>query len=448
MSHFPENLLAALEAEECILFIGSGISQWSGLPDWESLLRGMADFLDSRCLVKKAEKTEIETIIQNKDLLTAASLCSSRMRKADIREFIDGVFINSNPKPHEVHKIIVELGPDSFVTTNYDRLIEDAYQSVHGVALAPVNNDQPIEQAEIVKHGASRFIFTPHGRADNVDTIIVSLEDYRTIQYDMKSVTKSLEHLFISRPVVYLGFGLRDPDFLMIKDQIYATYSGAERAHFAVMPDVSEMMKGLWRDSYGINIVSYPTQQVGIKRSHEDFLRLLRALHEELKMRAQTVVATTPVSPSYPTVFRSAMIRFCEDIVYSFMGTKAEGVTVLASIRADLSPTGELEKMDVQHRRLPILELLEYIPSLVIIGSPGAGKTYTVQRYAGILASRALKILRPGDGSRGARTRQIIPLILPMKEYGGNIGDMITQRLPRSVDVDEGLRTGLFRSDL
>lgn len=245
MYNFPKLFIDAIRSKECILFVGSGISVWSGLPSWERLLKLMVEFLSDRGL-QAEEKSEINQILSRGDLLTAASLCASLMRKGNFRDFIDEVFIDLNPKPHEIHRIIVDLGPDSFVTTNYDRLIDDAYQIVHdGLVLSPVNNDQPIEQAKIVKHGASRFIFTPHGRVEKCDTIVLTREDYRGLKYTSKATIPTLQHLLISRPVVYLGFGLQDPDFLMIKDEIATIYQGGERDHFAIMPDVSDLQKKL-----------------------------------------------------------------------------------------------------------------------------------------------------------------------------------------------------------
>ena len=224
MFKFPKHLIEAIQSKECILFIGSGISVWSGLPSWERLIRQMVEFLCDSGL-QSNEKSEIEQILLKGDMLTAASLCASLMRKGNFRDFIEEVFIEPNPKPHEIHRIIANLGPDSFITTNYDRLVDDAYQIVHdGLVLSPINNDQPIEQARIVKHGASRFIFTPHGRAEKCDTIILTREDYRGLKYNSKSTIITLQHLLISRPVVFLGFGLQDPDFLMIKDEIAAIY--------------------------------------------------------------------------------------------------------------------------------------------------------------------------------------------------------------------------------
>jgi hypothetical protein len=69
----PKYLLEALEAKECVLFIGSGVSQWSGLPSWDGLLLRMLAFLDDRGLAAH-ERAEIESVIGTGDLLTAASL--------------------------------------------------------------------------------------------------------------------------------------------------------------------------------------------------------------------------------------------------------------------------------------------------------------------------------------------------------------------------------------
>ena len=291
MKNAPKQLIKALRAKECVAFVGSGISRWSGLPDWKGLLTTMVTFLSDRGL-KPQEQAEIEILIHEQDLLTAASICSSRMRRADLREFFDSVFLDANPLPHRIHKTLTSLGPDSYITTNYDHLIEDAYQSVHsGFVLTPINNDQPVEQARIMKHGASRFIFHPHGTADRINTIIFSREDYRKVLFNSPSVLTSLEHLFLSRPVVYVGFGLRDPDFMMIKDQIASTYQGGEREHVAIVADASDMMCEFWRENYGVHLVSYRTDDVmntakadkkKLREGHGALLELLDEIKSQL----------------------------------------------------------------------------------------------------------------------------------------------------------------------
>ncbi len=461
MYNFPKLFIDAIQSKECILFVGSGISVWSGLPSWERLLKLIVEFLSDRGL-QAEEKSEINQILSRGDLLTAASLCASLMRKGNFRDFIDEVFIDPTPKPHEIHRIIVDLGPDSFITTNYDRLIDDAYQIVHdGLVLFPVNNDQPIEQARIMKHGASRFIFTPHGRVEKCDTIVLTREDYRGLKYNSKATIQTLQHLLISRPVVYLGFGLQDPDFLMIKDEIAATYQGGEREHFAIMPDVSDLQKNFWNDQYGINILSYKTKEIEVTgddgykkryKNHDGLLLLLQDLRRILEERStiKTVVSTAKEpTPSFAVQIRSSLIRYCEDIVHSFSARRSNGFALTAIFRKELSPDIELggdygkqPSPFTRTKNIPVLELLNSYGNLILIGSPGAGKTHAVTTYAAILAESTLDMLLSTSEPKDANIVHSIPLILPMKEYTGDIKEMIASRLPRSVDADRALEYG------
>nr|QNO47716.1 hypothetical protein LDJELIEA_00014 [Methanosarcinales archaeon ANME-2c ERB4] len=461
MERFPKHFIDAILSKECILFIGSGISMWSGLPGWGRLIEQMVEFLSDRRL-QAEEKSEINQILSRGDLLTAASLCAPLMRKGNFRDFIDEVFIDPNPKPHEIHRIIVDLGPDSFITTNYDRLIDSAYQMVHdGLVLSPVNNDQPIEQARILKHGASRFIFAPHGRVEKCGTIVLTREDYRGLKYNSKATIQTLQHLLISRPVVYLGFGLQDPDFLMIKDEIAATYQGGERDHFAIMPDVSDLQKDFWNEQYGINILSYKTKEIevtgdgGCKKiyqNHDELLLLLQDLRRTLKERStiKTVVSTAKEpTPSFAVQIRSSLIRYCEDIVYKFSVRRSNGFALTAIFRKELSPDtepggdyGKQPSPFTRTKNMPVLELLNSYNNLILIGSPGAGKTHAVTTYAAILAESTLNMLRSTSEPKDANIVHSIPLILPMKEYTGDIKEMIASRLPRSVDADRALEYG------
>lgn len=457
MDNFPKHFIDAIQSKECILFVGSGISVWSGLPSWERLIEQMIEFLCDSGL-NDLDKSEIDQILLERDVLTAASLCGSLMRKGSFRDFIDEIFIQSNPKPHNIHQIIVDLGPDSFITTNYDRLIDVAYQMVHdGLALSPINNDQPVEQATIVKHGASRFIFTPHGRAEKSDTIVLTREDYRALKYNSKATIQTLQHLLISRPVVYLGFGLQDPDFLMIKDEIATTYQGGEREHFAIMPDVNNLEKNFWKEQYGINIISYATEDIeevgndGQKmriKKHNNLLLLLQDLRNVLKERPTLRSAVCPTEETFAVQIRNSLIRYCEDMVHTFSTNRSSRFDLTVDYRKDLSldtklgeDYGKLQSK-FKTKNLPVLEVFNSLSNLILIGSPGVGKSYAVATYAAILAERTLNTLWSTSELEDENIKHSIPLILPMKEYKGDIKEMIASRLPRSIDVDKALKYG------
>ena len=148
-NQFPESLIESIKSNECTLFIGSGISTWSGAPSWYKLLLSYSEFLEQKGICNDKEKEEILNVIKKGDLLIAASYCKSLSTDADFAEFIKEEFFDKNLKPHKIHRLIISLGSDCFITTNYDSLIENAYQEFrNGLMLRRVNNDQQLNKLQ------------------------------------------------------------------------------------------------------------------------------------------------------------------------------------------------------------------------------------------------------------------------------------------------------------
>ena len=123
--------------------------------------------------------------------------------------------------------------------------------------------------------------------------MILSREQYRTLYGEKARVLEAEKTLLVSRPVVFLGFGLRDPDFIYLKDILSNLYKGAARDHFAIVADVVEAERTYWRQNFGIHLVSYET--VPDADGHRDHAPLM-ALLDDLKTAAALPVI--PVAPS------------------------------------------------------------------------------------------------------------------------------------------------------
>ena len=443
-----------IQAKECVLFVGSGLSVWSGLPTWKSLLEAMIEYMKSYG-VSEVELTEVQQLIEAGELSTAASLSKTLMRPADFADFIDSVFIAPNHAPHLVHDLIVGLGPTSFITTNYDRLIEKAFDKVHnGQVLRVVNNNQTVEQARITKYGASQFVFTPHGRAEHSDTIVLTVEDYRALR-TQSATHQTLRHLLVSRPVVYVGFGLQDPDFLLLKEEIAETYQGGEREHFAIMPNVGELKKRFWRDQYGINIISYSTTEYededgSVYVDHEALLELLEELHSqigdarELKEDLEAIESFQDI----PLPMVSSIVRYCQQIVYSNQFDDSLNLTLHADYRVDLSHA-ESNKRDLNQfrnlaRRASVIHIFENVNNFALIGSPGSGKSHTVSSFATHLAQTTLERVQADEHPSNKELQYSLPIVIPMREYDGKLVDTLKTRLPQHLRLSEALEEGFF----
>jgi hypothetical protein len=142
-----DQLKHALKQEDTILFIGSGISCWAGLPSWSGLLLQLADYLEACGGDAEIVRRELK-----QDLLQAASYGFDQLTPPQIGEFIRRACQFGTATPHNIHHKIVTLGPRCFITTNYDQLIEESLRLWQPArSFRTVTNRQPFEAADIVQ---------------------------------------------------------------------------------------------------------------------------------------------------------------------------------------------------------------------------------------------------------------------------------------------------------
>lgn len=427
-----EKLKQVLAQEDTVLFIGSGISIWSGLPSWSGMIEELALFVESAGA--KADLVRAEA--QKGDLLQAASYGFDKLTKQQIGEFIRVACRYGVAKPHEIHRKIVSLGPRCFVTTNYDDLIEESLRKWQPERFfrPPVTNRHLTETAEIVHARAIDFIFKPHGDAADSESIILTREQYRRLLPlgERQAALESLKMLLTSRPVVYLGFGLRDPDFIYVRDLLANTYKGGTRDHYAIMADVSDAESDYWRRNYGIHLISYATtERLDKTKDHTALLTLLDTLLE----KATASPVTDGFDPNAP------------DVVLA-LARHGAGLARTPKINPEfkIRVHRESEKRSAfgiyghpdRFTHCPVDEFLDNGPErALLIGLPGAGKTYSLRQAAARLAEKLHEVClsEPFD-EKGV----IVPILADFKLYRGNLRELVSQMLPRSLPFEEVTR--------
>jgi hypothetical protein len=164
-------LLKLLQQEEAALFVGSGVSKWSGLPSWVDLLTALLD----ECQALGGSITEARAALTRKDMVGAAGQLCDQMSSSEIGSVFRRMLKFGRAKPHKIHKLIFSLGVQRFVTTNYDDLLEQqAAKSYPTTPFLNVTNQKIAELADIQKAGANHFIFKPHGDLSDADSLVVS----------------------------------------------------------------------------------------------------------------------------------------------------------------------------------------------------------------------------------------------------------------------------------
>ena len=421
-----EKLRQVLKQSDTVLFIGSGISTWSGLPSWADAVEELAQFLEAAGVDPDFVRAEAK----EGDLIQAASYGLDRMTKPQMGEFIRRLCRCGTARPTEIHRKIVNLGPRYFITTNYDDLIEQSLRKWHeGRTFRTVTNRHLTETAAIAQTHASEYVFKPHGDADDVDSIIMSREQYRALlpQGDRHAALEALRILLVSRPVVYLGFGLRDPDFIYLRDTIENTFKGGARDHYAVMADVSEAECDYWRRQYGIHIVGYTTKpESDGRRDHPDLLALLDGLHKEVDD-----VTRDGFDPSGPDSVL-ALARHAGRL----MGGETLGNELQLRVHAERAIAGRAGRRDWLDRfdHSPVEGFLDGGPErTLLIGLPGAGKSYAVRRSAGRLAEELNKSCLAESFERES---VVVPVLADLKMYQGNLTELLNETLPAGLPFE------------
>lgn len=422
-----KKLKQILVQEDTVLFIGSGISLWAGLPTWSGMIEELAQFVEGN----GGKADLIRTEVMRGDLLQAASYGFDKLTKPQIGEFVRAACRYGTAKPHDIHQKIVTLGPRCFITTNYDDLIEQSLRRWQPDRFykQPVTNRHLTETAEIVHARAIDFIFKPHGDAGDSESIVLTREQYRQLlpQGERQAALESVKMLLASRPVVYFGFGLRDPDFIYVRDLLANTYKGGTRDHYAVMADVSEAEIDYWRRHYGIHLISYTTTERADKsRDHTGLLTLL----DELLAKAPAIVTPPIFDPKSPEVLL-ALARHASALTRMLKLSTEFSIRVHSESRKKNGTWFARDKFDDSS----VETFLDSGPDrAVLIGLPGAGKTYALRRAAARLAERLNETCLAETVDHSAA---VVPIIVDLKLYQGNLSQLASQTLPSSLPLHE-----------
>ena len=401
MIPYADRLRTVLGRDDTIIFVGSGVSVWSGLPTWYGLLTELVSY------VENAGKNSylIRRELANSDLLLAASYGFDQLTPNERCEFLRSIFRASPFQPSLLHREITQLGPSCFITTNYDGLLERALlESRPSEVFDVVTPLQQLEISSIIQSRAKGFIFKPHGDIGSCDSIILTREDYRQLQGGWRNVLEAMRTLLASRPAIFIGFGLRDPDFLLIQDHLMATFGVNPTDHYALVPDVIPEEIDYWRRSYGIHLIPYSTNQnLEGADKHRAILDLLKSV-KPLTGDAESIIESHDYSGRILALARHSR---------RILSTIATPDSIIPlQLEQDRTKTSDDTKgwLKLGEDSLGFLESSR--DKMILEGAPGSGKTFLIEQAAREIAQELERacLARPSTRNKhhsGTRTHSI-----------------------------------------
>ena len=183
---------------ELVLFVGAGVSNSAGVPLWQNLLTDLAR--------EKFSGGEFEQFTKL-DILQQPLLLGPEVKEK----------VAEKMRRHSCyclgHAFLASLPVREVITTNYDVLLESAARAQRS-ELRRI----PWEPMD----GESRWLLKMHGCCTKPASIVLTRRDYSRYGTENEVLRSIVQTVLATRQLLFVGFGLSDPNFCAILDTVKA----------------------------------------------------------------------------------------------------------------------------------------------------------------------------------------------------------------------------------
>lgn len=266
-----------------VVFIGAGASAsctndlLDSPPTWRTLL------LD--CIGRLSDagvKTAAEQLIESGDYLLAAEHIHAAFRRLGltndlwrlIEERVDGPRA-CRYKPSDVYTQLLRLEPDVVITTNFDRIFERAAGRDNFSVFTWMRSSGQSTVADRIRAG-DPILIKIHGCVSETSSITLTRSMYATTRRDGADTFSAVKALCITRPVLFVGYRLADPDIqLLLEDSGVGTYFHS--GHYLITEQQpTDAHARAFEASFGIHVHYYP------KGAHEELPLIIKDLADKV----------------------------------------------------------------------------------------------------------------------------------------------------------------------
>lgn len=287
LKEFPEALSEGVGA----VFVGAGVSMAAGYPSWSELLQEIGEELG----------------IGSRDVLDLAALAQWSIQESGGATRVRGVIKEhigvDRPLPESL-RVIARLPVRHIWTTNYDRLVERAFNEINRpIDVVSAAKDLALKAAP----GAAR-LYKMHGSVDRLDDVVISTDDYELFRSRRGAYLPLLQAHLTGMSMLFVGLSFTDPNVKHVLSLIRESFVDAPPEHFAIVrppkrEDFSsddefrarQTQHRLWaRDLRRYGLVAVEVE------NYEEVPELLRQIERRVAARRVWVSGSWPVDVGGP----------------------------------------------------------------------------------------------------------------------------------------------------
>ncbi|HVK69636.1 MAG TPA: SIR2 family protein [Polyangium sp.] len=348
LTDFLRDYVDALERGNAALFVGAGLSMAAGLPGWGTLLDGMARELglDVR---KEHDLVQVAQYYVNRQAGSRTHL-ESLVRRTFDRE----LSIPDN------HQILARLPIAHVWTTNYDRILEDAWrQAGKSLDVKSRSGDLTTSDPE-----ADAVLFKMHGTASQPSEIVLTKDDYELYPRKRPGYLEILGTDLTTRTFLFLGLSFTDPNLGHVLAALRRSFEDGARRHYAVLKRPSDAYDAQRFEHLVTDLYRYGIRALVI----DDFAGITAILRKLERRRAQRSVFVSGSFPEDGDEKERAFVTSIARGVGRIVGSKnMRLVTGLGRVVGSAAVTGLVEALDGRtgaaiSRRLVVRPVREVVP--------------------------------------------------------------------------------------
>ncbi len=242
MQDLPPILINAISEQRAVLFLGAGASTSATSPTPDKIPQGdrLRDLISNKFLGGTLRQESLSSI---------AALASNEAGFGEFQRYIRELFDPFEPAPF--HLLIPKFRWRALVTTNFDLIIERAYQRVPDRLQNLVKSVKDGDQLDTRMNQETDPVsyFKLHGciesYTDNSIPLVLGTEQYAAYAKNRQRLYNRFHDLGVEYPVVFVGYSISDPHIQRILFDL--TDSEIKRPPFyCVLPTVTDIQQRYW----------------------------------------------------------------------------------------------------------------------------------------------------------------------------------------------------------
>lgn len=238
--------------KKLVLFIGAGMSNNIGAPTWNELIEHLSinndcDFGVSSLLGNNLELAEYFTCYYD----------SCKNEKAVLKEVANIFDEDYNElKSSEIYKMLVSLNVDTIYTTNYDRILEKAYEIHSSKKAETICSLQSLSKSDPDKVHIVKF----HGDIKEPENLVLTQSSYYK-RYDFENALDILLRKdLLTKSFLFLGYGFGDNNlkYMFYKlNTLWTNVEGSENRpdSYMFLTENNPVQRKILEDKYKITTI-------------------------------------------------------------------------------------------------------------------------------------------------------------------------------------------------